>query len=93
MHVLRRYAFHAILRAKLLQNGTGRGWILEPRWQVWRPGSISPVARGEQHRGRFDVRFAEGDNGDGHGLTSGVAKTPPRSRAAQRPVKPPRNPR
>ena len=42
--------------------------------EVWRPGSISPVARGEQLRGRFDVRFAKGDNGDGHGLTSGCGE-------------------
>jgi hypothetical protein len=94
MDVQRRYPFHAILRAKLPQNITGRGWILEPWWEVRDPRSISLVARGEQLRGRFDVGFAEGDNGDGHRLTSGLARTPPmRIRSAQRAMKPPRNPR
>jgi hypothetical protein len=79
MDVQRRYPFHAILRVEFPQNITGRGWILEPRWEIRRPSSISPVARGEQLRGRFDV---------------GLARTPPmRSRSAQRAMKPPRNPR
>jgi hypothetical protein len=38
---------HAILREKLSQNGERRCRILKPWWEVWRRGSISPVARGQ----------------------------------------------
>jgi hypothetical protein len=41
MDVQRRYPFHAILRVEFPQNITGRGWILEPRWEIRRPSSIS----------------------------------------------------
>ena len=55
-----------------MQNGAGRGRVLKLRWEVWGPGSISPVARGEQRRSWSGVCIVKGNNGDGHSLTSRI---------------------
>jgi hypothetical protein len=68
------HTIHAIQREKLLQNGERRCRILEPWWEVWRRGAISPVARRPQRGRRLEVLLGKRVDGDRHGMPSAVAR-------------------